>query len=195
MFLNNLGRSLKSRANDLRLNIATGGTAPAESAGHVYYATISYRCIQSLLDLLDLSHEDRFVDVGCGKGRVVCLAARRRLSQVIGVEYSTALASEAKRNCERMRGRKSPVQIYCMPAEDFDYSDSSVLYFFNPFEASLLDSVLQKARADRRNGPLRMAFVMESPAQRDVFARHSWLSCYNRFEDIDHHIVAFYQST
>ncbi|MBB3978172.1 SAM-dependent methyltransferase [Rhizobium azooxidifex] len=195
MFLSSLARSLKGRANDLWLNIGTAGTAPAESVGHVYYATISYRCIRSLLDSLDLSHDDRFVDVGCGKGRVVCLAARHRLSRVTGVEYSTTLANEAKRNSERMRGRKSPVQIHCKPAEDFDYSDSSVLYFFNPFEAPLLDSVLQKARADRRDRPLRMAFVMESPAQRDVFARHTWLSCYNRFEDIDHHLVAFYRNS
>lgn len=81
-----------------------------------------------------------------------------------------------------------------MRAEDFDYSGSSVLYFFNPFEASLLDSVLQKARADRDGKPVRMAFVMESSEQREVFASHSWLTCYERFEDIDQHMVAFYST-
>jgi SAM-dependent methyltransferase len=178
----------------MRLNIATAGTAPAESVGHVYYATISYRCIQSILDRLRLSQEDSFVDVGCGKGRVVCLAARRHLARVTGVEYSPTLASEAKRNSLKMRGRKSPVQIVCASAEEFDYSESSVLYFFNPFEARVLDTVLQKAHADRGGWPIRMAFVMESSDQRDVFRKHSWLACYDRFDDIDHHAVALYRN-
>ncbi len=36
-----------------------------------------------------------------------------------------------------------------------------MLYFFNPFEAPVLDTVLQKAHVDRGRWPIRMAFVME----------------------------------
>lgn len=194
MFLHGLARSIRGRVNDMRLNISTAGTAPAESDGHVYYATISYRCIQALLDRLQLSPNDRFVDVGCGKGRVVCLAARQCVSMVTGIEYSQALVNDARRNALKLRGKRSPVTIAHSPAEEFDYSDSSVLYFFNPFEAPILNTVLHKARADRAGSPLRMAFVMESRAQRDVFSEHTWLSCYDRFEDIDHHMVALYRT-
>jgi hypothetical protein len=39
-----------------------------------------------------------------------------------------------------------------------------------------------------------MAFVMESVGHKDVFSRHEWLTCYERFEDEDKHIVAFYRT-
>ncbi len=190
-------RSARLVANHLQdawLGISTTGTAPAELPGHVYYATVSYSTTWSVLRKLDLGQEDVFVDVGCGKGRVLCLAARHRIRQAIGIEYSPALAAAGQRNIRQLRGRRSPAKILCQAAEDSDYSDASVLYFFNPFEAHLLNRVLEKIRADRRGRPARMAFVMESQEQRKVFSRHSWLACDERFEDQDRHTVALYRS-
>ncbi len=169
MFLHGLARSIRGRVNDMRLNISTAGTAPAESDGHVYYATISYRCIQALLDRLQLSPNDRFVDVGCGKGRVVCLAARQCVSMVTGIEYSQALVNDARRNALKLRGKRSPVTIAHSPAEEFDYSDSSVLYFFNPFEAPILNTVLHKARTDRAGSPCAWRSSW-NPAPKETFS-------------------------
>ncbi len=39
-----------------------------------------------------------------------------------------------------------------------------------------------------------MAFVMESVGHKEVFSLHEWLTCYERFEDGDKHIVAFYRT-
>ncbi len=58
----------------------------------------------------------------------------------------------------------------------------------------LNDVRLNISTAGTAGSPLHMAFVMESRAQRDVFAEHTWLSCYDRFEDIDHHMVALYRT-
>ncbi|MDI7860746.1 methyltransferase domain-containing protein [Rhizobiaceae bacterium n13] len=194
MIVGHFARRIENHLQDLWLNISTNGTAQAESAGHVHYATVSYTCTQSVLSKLDLSDKDTFVDVGCGKGRVVCLAAKQKVAEVIGIEYSPNLASIAERNIGSLKGRRSPARILCQPAETSDYSDATVLYFFNPFEASLLDLVLCKIQADTLGRPMRMAFVMESEKQRDVFCCHSWLTCYDRYKDEDMHSVAFYRS-
>jgi len=162
--------------------------------GHVFYATVNYTSTRQLLRKLCLSAEDIFVDVGCGKGRVVCLAARHKIGQAVGIEYSEALAAIAEKNIRNLRGRPSAADIICQSAEDADYSNATVLYFFNPFEPPLLDAVLGKIQADRHGKTTRMAFVMESPAQRQVFSKHSWLACYDRFEDPDKHPVALYRT-
>lgn len=168
-------QKLGSRIQDFLLNISTCGTAAIDRPGAVYYATIAYPVIRDVLRRLDLGPSDIFVDVGCGKGRVLCLAAQHQMTRVIGVEYSAELARMARENARRVRHRRTPVEVAAMPAEEFDYSSATALYFFNPFEAEILDVVLAKIHVDRGTRPLRLAFVMESPAQEAVFQKHTWL--------------------
>jgi hypothetical protein len=141
-----------------------------------------------------LEKGDTFIDVGCGKGRVLCLVAKHDICQAIGIEYSPERARMAERNVSQLRGRKAPAKILCQAAEEADYSQATVLYFFNPFDPSILDAVLGKIREDRQGRPTRIAYVAESEGHRDVFSSHSWLTCYERFEDDDKHVVAFYRA-
>jgi len=190
--LDKLYRRIFNRIRDIQLNISTGGIVPSEAKDHIHYATVSYSCTEFVLRRLKLTATDTFVDVGCGKGRVTCLAGRFDLSEVVGIEYSSTLADIAERNANRLRGRRSKITIRRQSAETSDYSRATVLYFFNPFESSILDSVLHKIRTDRSLQPTRLVFVMESEAQRAVFSAHTWLTCYERFDDSDRHSVAFY---
>ena len=52
-----------------------------------YYATVPYRAIFRILTFLSLKPSDVFVDLGCGKGRVVCCAATYDIAEAIGIEY------------------------------------------------------------------------------------------------------------
>jgi cyclopropane fatty-acyl-phospholipid synthase-like methyltransferase len=42
--------------------------------------------LQEIADYLQPSPRDVFVDLGCGKGRMICFMARYRLRKIIGVE-------------------------------------------------------------------------------------------------------------
>ncbi len=179
----NLRTRLKNLSQEWLLGISTRGFAPAPRPDAVHYATISYSDTREVLRRLDLQPTDTFVDVGAGKGRVLCLAAQHRVRQVIGIEYSSELVSIARRNVSHMRGKQSPVEVHLGAAEDFDYSAASVLYFYNPFEANVLDVVLHKLSVDRAGKPLRLAFVLETAEQRAVFLKHEWLKCYVRWDD------------
>lgn len=190
MTANNLSlRSLRlfdrilNKTNDYLLNISTGGTQSVNRPGSVYYATNAYSHIRDTLKRLKLVPEDTFVDVGSGKGRVVCLAAQYKIQLAVGVEYSTELALQARRNAKRLRRSASSILICNSTAEQFDYSTATALYFFNPFKAHVLDRVLRKIRADRHGKPVRMAFIMESDHQRSVFAAHPWLMCTQRWSN------------
>ena len=85
-------------------------------------------------------------------------------------------------------------EIRTEAAEEFDYSAATVLYLFNPFEADILDIVLHKIKADRGIKPLRLAFVMESPAQEAVFREHPWLKRLDRWPAARGPAVAFYRT-
>jgi len=187
-------RRLADLTQDWQLGISTRGLATTDKPGAVYYASVNYAETRELLRRLKLEPSDTFVDVGAGKGRVLCLAAQYRMQKVIGVEYSPELAAVARRNVDRMRDRQTPVEVCRQAAEDFDYTAATVVYFFNPFDAETLDAVLRKIEIDRTAASVRIAFVMESPAQNAVFQDHGWLECYERFVDTAGHPVALYQS-
>ena len=67
----------------------------------VDYDPIGYRTCRRALGMIDVDPAtDVFVDYGCGKGRVVVLAARRKFQRVIGVELSAELADAARNRCQ-----------------------------------------------------------------------------------------------
>ena len=92
-----------------------------------------------------------FVDLGSGKGRALILAAEYPFNRVIGVEFSHELHEVAQRNLANVRSvtrRRERVESVCMDAARFDFpTDPLVVYFLNPFEAPVMNKVLERIRA------------------------------------------------
>jgi precorrin-6B methylase 2 len=162
--------------SELRLGVRTSGTVEAQHEDAVYYAAIGYRVIRTVLSQLALRPDDVFVDIGCGKGRVLCCAARLQLARVIGVEISEPLCTIARGNAASMRGGRTRVEVYTAPAQHFDYSCATVVFLFNPFLARTLTQVLAKMRADLAGRPVRVAYAV--PTFRHVFDAQDWLERY-----------------
>lgn len=185
---------------EYRLGIATRGKGSAETSDdeHVYYGSVQYPTIRSVLSRLSLKPNDVFVDLGCGKGRVVCCAAQQEVKEVIGIEYSRDLALLAEENSRKMKGRKSPIRIIHSPVEDFDYAEGTAFYMFHPFGPRTLQAVIAKLGAihqrDRR--PIRMAYVW--PMHESVLRQQTWLMEFDRWEPQNPlsrgHLISFWKT-
>jgi len=57
-----------------------------------HYESLDYVYLNGILNRLGLMPHDVFYDIGCGAGRVLCLAARRRVRRVVGIECVPELA-------------------------------------------------------------------------------------------------------
>lgn len=187
---------LGNLALERRLRIRTRGVVPTSNADSVHYATMGYRSINRILNELRLGPGDEFVDIGCGKGRVVCCAARRQVGSVIGVELSADLAQAARVNVDRLRGRRAPVRIVTAAADDVDYRTASAVFLFDPFGATTMASVLDRIRATNERPELRIAYA--NPTQRHLLDQTPWLTK-DRMITADgdrlEHPVAFYRRT
>jgi len=166
---------LRNRGYDTFLRVDTGGIVKTNVADGCHAASADYTTVNAMLARLDLRPDDVLVDIGCGKGRVVCLAARLRVKRVIGIDLGPEVVRTAQDNIQRLRGARSPAEALVADAVTFDYSDVTCAYFFNPFEHFVLDRVLAKIREDRAGAPFRCLFLHLSEVQRDVFAQHDWL--------------------
>jgi SAM-dependent methyltransferase len=115
-----------------------------------------------------------FVDIGCGKGRVVMLASEYAFREVVGVELNPHLASTARHNLNRwMRRRRAcrNVRIAHGDALSFPLPDGPVvLFFFNSFEEEMvrlwLDRLVEIAAA--RPAPIDLIYL--HPEHHEVLA-------------------------
>ena len=88
-----------------------------------------------------------FVDLGCGKGRPLILAAQLRFRRLIGVEIAPALADIARANLARLG---VAAEVHTGDAARFVFPPGPVvLFLFNPFKAATIGAVIEALRAAR----------------------------------------------
>jgi SAM-dependent methyltransferase len=125
-----------------------------------------------------------FVDLGCGKGRVVLLAAQRSFRRVVGFEISPELTAIAQSNVERYRpppDLRAPVEIVQADVTTVDLPEGDLLlHLYHPFETSVTEAVLRRLRASVDRSPRRvmiayLAYTEAVPRVRAVLDELSWL--------------------
>jgi SAM-dependent methyltransferase len=116
---------------------------------------------------------DCFVDLGCGKGRVLYLASWYRFERIIGVDLDPRMTAIARQNLARARGprRVRSVEILEQDARMVALPDRlRVAFLFNPFVGPVFRTVVQRLadNADRNAMPLRLIYA--NPVEKAVLA-------------------------
>ncbi|MBA3837839.1 MAG: class I SAM-dependent methyltransferase [Sphingomonas sp.] len=121
-----------------------------------------------------------FVDLGCGKGRVVLLAAARGFPRVIGVEYSPALVATAELNARQFlaRGGATVTPVFWQGnAADYPVPAGDVfVYLYNSFGADILAECLAQIERAKADDPARrIVMVYVNPQHGGLIAdRPGW---------------------
>ncbi len=162
-----------------RLGIQTSGRKQIAHADAERFEPVPYAVLERILARLAPTPDAVVVDLGSGKGRLVCGAALRPLRQVIGVEIDPALHADAERNAARLRGRRAPIRLFCQSATEFDCQDVDTVLLFNPFGEATMRVVLAQLRRswEQRPRPLQIAYV--NAVCGHLFAAEPWLELYD----------------
>jgi SAM-dependent methyltransferase len=166
---------LHDLAMDALLGIdAYGAQQPlAPNARNGPYEPISYAALSRVSRALALKPSDLIYDIGCGMGRAICYFARQNIKGSIGVELDPDLASVAKRNIARMRGRRAFAQAHTADAADHGYADATAVFLYNPFGAEVMRAVLDRIDRDRQGRAIRFVYV--NPQQAEILDATPWL--------------------
>ena len=101
-----------------------------------------------------------FLDLGCGKGRALILAAENPFVEVVGIELNPTLAAIARANlaaASRHSDPLAPVRLLEGDALETPLPDSpSVLFLFHPFEAPAMRRLLRLIEAQFRMRPRQL---------------------------------------
>jgi len=119
-----------------------------------------------------------FVDLGCGKGRMLLLAARHPFARVLGIEHDGGLVATAQRNLREARDpsrRCDDVSALLMDARTVPWPHTPlVLFLYNPFDDQVFDEVLDELEASLQAAPRPCALAYVNPLFVASLQGHRW---------------------
>ena len=108
-----------------------------------------------------------FIDLGCGKGRILIQAAEYGFHRVEGVEFCAKLHQHAKQNLDIYQSKRNPhalLTVHHLDATEFEFPrDPLVLFFFNAFQGATLKKVLENLDRSLREFPRDVFFFWNGP--------------------------------
>ena len=178
-------RKARNAAWEARLNIRTRGRLKHDLDPDAHSCvSCAYTVIRRILDRLEMTKRDILVDIGCGKGRVVCCAARHRIRKAVGVEIHPALCSIARKNAGRLRGAKAPIEFIEAPAQaqEVDYSEGTLFFIFHSFGPKTMARVLERIRDTLNDNPrdIKLVYVNDR-TELPVLQESGWLELVDRW--------------
>ncbi len=139
----------------------------------VHYLPTPWRVLDWVHEALpEPGPEWSFVDLGCGKGRVLVSAGRRGYGRVAGVEFAPELAATARQAVAGMRWRVAgAVDVIEGDATAFELPMTSlVIFLFNPFGPPVIDEVARRIAASWRLEPRPIIVAYLNPQHDGAFA-------------------------
>jgi precorrin-6B methylase 2 len=165
---------------DLQYGTDTAGTvrlrdleidSPNIIFGQSYQPT-HRKVLPAALKFLNLNVQNfDFVDLGCGKGRMVLIAALSGFRNSIGVEFATELVEIANDNA-KIFGLLN-LKIVCQDAADFKFPGGDLIIFmYNPFLDKVMSQVIANLEQQRSG---KVYLIYRYPKCRDVLLKFPFL--------------------
>jgi SAM-dependent methyltransferase len=180
---------------DRKFGTDTAGSVPPSQLGiadaaarenAILYLPSPASVTRWMFDNVGIDHRDfSFVDLGCGKGRVLLVAAEYPFKRIVGVEISAALTEIARKNAALAHSRSgaSPViEIQNTNVTTFDFPSTNILlHLYHPFEPAITAAVLSRLERSVEANPRRIvvAYLLYAAALEpveEVFSRFPWLT-------------------
>lgn len=144
-----------------------------------YFATEPWLFEQIIQALpIDFS-QFTFIDLGCGKGRVLLMASDYPFQKIVGVELMPELHRAAQKNIagySKDGQQCRQIETLCMDARDFQFpSEPLVVYLFNPFSEATFAQVLENLRRSVEQSPRAAYIAYRFTEFENLLAQEPWL--------------------
>jgi SAM-dependent methyltransferase len=124
-----------------------------------------------------VTSDDVFIDIGCGKGQAVFVAAHFPFDRVVGVDLSADLISIARRNLDPSRHRFACPRIDLVAADAAAFtfpSDVNTCFLYNPFPRPIMERVVANIETSLSAHPRRMRVFYLNAVDGDLLVAHGY---------------------
>ncbi len=141
------------------------------------YMPASYDLLEDIFQKANINQFKHFVDLGCGKGRALCVAAAMGVSKLTGVELSKEFCESSKRNLEIIK-QKFPSISYQIKHNDAFYfdipDDADCIFMFNPFDDLIMSGVIENIEQSLAEYPRDITIIYFNPMQQHLFLEQDY---------------------
>jgi SAM-dependent methyltransferase len=138
------------------------------------YMPVSYSLLEETFQHIDLTSLHHFLDIGCGKGRALCIAAQHGFKQVTGLDFAKELCEAAKENLNITK-QKFPALEYKIINNDAFYfeipDDVDCIFFFNPFDEIIMSGVVKNIITSLKKTPRKINIIYVNPLHKELFLK------------------------
>jgi SAM-dependent methyltransferase len=138
------------------------------------YMPVSYTLLEEIFEQLPATIRRHFLDLGCGKGRALCVAAHIGFKQVTGLDFARDLCEAAKENLTITK-QEIPVLEYKVINNDAFYfeipDDVDCIFLFNPFDEIIMSAVVNNICTSLQNSPRKISIIYVNPLHKEQFLK------------------------
>lgn len=167
-------RIATARLNNLRHLTITGHNLKYAEI----YQGAGYFLLEKIFNALKkLKAKGGFVDVGCGKGRVLVVAAHAGFTNITGIDFAKELCDEAIINCRQITAGFPSVtwRVNYINAVDYRFNkNAQVIFFFNPFQHEVMEQVIKNLLIALATYRHTMWVVYMNPQHKALFTRYGF---------------------
>jgi SAM-dependent methyltransferase len=147
------------------------------------YQPVNFHIAEKLFSTLtDADKQTAFVDVGCGKGRVLAMAAYHGFAQVYGFDIAAPMCTASQLLATQLE-TKFPdcfIQIDCKNADDYVIpTDAGVLFLFNPFDHIIMETFAKNVMKSLQEKPRQIKVLYANPVCKNIWLQHGFVETFH----------------
>ena len=136
-----------------------------DKSHYFFYTPTRYLFLKKFFSMYKLLPNDRLVDFGCGKGRVLFYASFIFGNKCCGVEYDKKLYDDLNENKKIFSGsKKDNIDILNIQAENYIVKpNDNRFYFFNPFSLKIFIRVINNILSSYTKYRRKIHIILYAP--------------------------------
>jgi SAM-dependent methyltransferase len=162
-----------------KLKIINGDTGKASP-----YEAANYYLLEKLFTAFrKISNAGSLIDLGCGKGRVLVVAAYFGFTNITGIDFATELCEEASANMKKLYQKFPGVKWKVINDNVTSYNiapGDSVFFLFNPFTEEIIKIFLEKLENSCRQFPRTTWFLYASPLHKEILLNRGYETVFQK---------------
>ncbi|MBK7884210.1 MAG: class I SAM-dependent methyltransferase [Chitinophagaceae bacterium] len=136
------------------------------------YMPVSYTIIGGALNYLSSNNKNHFLDIGCGKGRAMCMAAHKGFKKITGIDFSKELCNKATDNLTITKKIISDINFKIFNNDAFYFEipdDVDCIFLFNPFDEIIMSGVVENILISLEKKPRKLFVIYANPLHKELF--------------------------
>ena len=159
-----------------------------ETLGATGSESTCYWALEKMFKGEKFDENDSFIDVGCGKGRVLAyMVSKKYPCKLTGVELNKEVADYAKNWAKKY----SELTIINANAFELDYNDYTVLFMGRPFETQMFHKFIDELE-QKLTHPIRIFYWCDTQSGDYLENRKGWVRRRREMISRSHGLYMYY---